>query len=201
MVERTNRKILEVLRPIVNELGNWEDWLPHVAASLNSSINDSTGKSPHYIFFGVEKRLPYDLLTGPQQPVCNTDNYTQQQLHVLGKTHSSVRSKLKAIKRAIPVNFKQGDTVMIQQPERKSKLSLKFLSPYKIVRYVYGNKFALMELNTNITLVIHSDRLKKIPSPSDSPLAADGVPVEQADTRREQVTQQDSHTYNLRPRH
>ncbi len=57
LVERANRKILEVLRPIVNELlNNWEDWLLHVAASLNSSINHSTGKSPHYILFGVEKK-------------------------------------------------------------------------------------------------------------------------------------------------
>ncbi len=82
LVERANRKILEVLRPIVNELDNWGDWLPHVATSLNSSVNDSTGKSPHYILYGVENRLPYDLLTSPQQPVYNTDNYAQQQLHV-----------------------------------------------------------------------------------------------------------------------
>ncbi len=135
LVERANGKILEVLCPIVNELDKWEDWLPHVAASLNSSVSDSTGKSPHYILFGVEKRLLYDLLTSPQQRVYNTDSYTQQQLHVFGKIHSSVRSKLKATKaemvanqhkRAIPVNFQQGDTVMIQQPEKKSKLSPKF---------------------------------------------------------------------------
>ncbi len=153
--------------------------------------------------------MTYDLLTSPQRPVYNTDNYTQQQLHVFGKVHSSVKSKLSAAtemmanqhKRAILVNFKQADTVMIQQPERKSKLSPKFVGPYRKVRYVYGNKFEVMEANTNITLVIHSDRLKKIPSPPDSPLAADNVPVEQADTHREQVTQQASHTYNLRPRY
>ncbi len=79
LVERANRKILEVLRSIVNELlDNLEDWLPHVAASLNSLVSDSTGKSPYCILYGVEKRLPYDLLTNPQQPVYNTDNYTQQ---------------------------------------------------------------------------------------------------------------------------
>ncbi len=99
----------------MNELlDNWEDWVPYVAASLNSSVNDSTGKSPHYILFGVEKWLPYDLLASPQQPVYNTDNYAQQQLHVFGKIHSNVGSKLKATKtvmmanqhkRAIPVNF------------------------------------------------------------------------------------------------
>ncbi len=154
------------------------------------------------------KRLLYDLLTNPQQPVYNTNNYTQQ-LHVFGKIHSSVRSKLKATKpemmanqqkRAIPVNFKPGDNVMIQQPERMSKLSPKFVGPYRIVRYVYGNKFKATEPNTNVTLVIHSDRLKKMPSCSDSLLAADSVPEEQANTRREQATQQASHTYNLRPR-
>ncbi len=208
-VERVNKKILEVLRPVVNELlDNWEDWLPHVAASLNSSVNDSTGKSPQYILFEV-KKLPYDLLTGPQQPLYNTDSYTQQQLHVFWENTLQCK-KLKATKtemmanqhkRAIPLNIKQGDTIMIQQPERKSKFSPKFVGSYRIVRYVYGNKFEVMEPNTNIILVTHSDRLKKIPSPSDSPLAADSVPVEQADTHREQVTQQASHTFNLRPRH
>ncbi len=114
LVERDNRKIFEVFRPIVKELlDDWEDWLPHVAAFLNSSVNDSTGKSPHYILFGVGKRLPYDLLTNPQQPVYNIDNYTQQ-LHDFGNLHFIVRSKLKATKtemmanqhkRAKPVNL------------------------------------------------------------------------------------------------
>ncbi len=135
-------------------LDYWEDWLPHVAASLNSSVIDSAGKSPHYILFGVEKRLPYELLTSPQQPVYNTDNYTQQQLHDFEKIHSSVRSRLKATKtevmanqhkRDIPVNIRKENTVMIQQPERKSKLSHKFVGPYRIVRCVYGNKFEVME--------------------------------------------------------
>ncbi len=201
--ERANRKILEVLCPTVNEiLDNWEGWLQHVAASLNSSVNDSTGKSPHYILCGVEKHLP-------QQPLYNTDNYTQQQLHVFGKIRASVRSKLKATKmemmanqnnRAILVSFKPRDNVMIQRLERMSKLSPKFVGPYRIIRYVYGNKYEVMEPNTNVTLVIHSDRLKKMPSCPNSPLAVDSIPKEQANTHREQVTQA-SHTYNLRPRH
>ncbi len=81
-------------------------------------------------------------------------------------------------KRAIPVNFKLGDTVKIQQQERKSKLSPNFVGPYRIVRYVYRNKFQVMEPNFNITLVIHSDRAKKMPSCSDSPFAAGSIPVE-----------------------
>ncbi len=76
------------------------------------------------------------------------------------------------------------------------KLSPKFVGPYRIVRYIYGNKFEVMEPNTNVTLVIHDDRLKKTPLCSDSHLAADSVPKEQADAHLE-VTQQASNTYNL----
>ncbi len=129
LVERANWKFLEVLRPIVNELfDNLEDWLPHVAASIISSVNDSTGKPPHYMLFGVEKRLHYDLLTSTPQPVYNIENYSQQQIHVFSKIHSTVREKLKATKaekamkqhkRATPVNIEQGDHVMIQRPEKK----------------------------------------------------------------------------------
>ncbi len=214
LVEKANRKISEVLSPIVNDLlDNWEGWLPHVAASINSSVNDSTGKSPHYILFGVEKRLPYDLLTSTPQPVYNIEKYSQQQIHFFSKIHSSVSEKLNATKaemainqhkRATPVNVKQGDHFMIQHPERKSKLSPKFIVPYRVVRYVHGNKFDVMEPNNNVT-VVHSDRLKAVKISSDFPMVTDNthtnsIPATQNNTSREQFTRQVSHTYNLRPR-
>ncbi len=193
---------------------NWEDWLPHVAASINSSVHDSTGKSPHYILFGVEKRLPYDLLTSTPQPVYNIENYSQQQIHVFSKIHSSVREKLKATKaemamkqhkRATPVNIKQGDHVMIQHPERRSKLSPKFIGPYRVVRYVHGNKFEVMEPNSKVTFVVHSDRLKLVQISSDSSMVIENThtntsPVTQNSTLEKQPPKPVSHTYNLRPR-
>ncbi len=92
LAERANRRILRVLRPIVNDLHDiWEDWLPQITASINSSVNDSTRKSPNYILFGVEKRLPYDLLTKPKQPIYNIDKYAQQQMDNFPNIHSEVR--------------------------------------------------------------------------------------------------------------
>ncbi len=115
LVERANRKILEVLRPIVNGLhDNWEDWLPQIAASINGSVNDSTGKSPYFIMFGVQKRFPYDLLNSSSQPVYNIDTYAKQQIQVFSQIHSEVRTSLKATKeemtskqhkRAVPVSL------------------------------------------------------------------------------------------------
>ncbi len=82
---------------------------------------------------------------------------------------------------------------MIQQPERKSKLSPKFVGPYKVLRYIYGNKFEMREPNTNVTLVIHSGRLKVIPSSNGSSLPENN---EHTDINIKTA----SHSYNLRPR-
>ncbi len=52
LVERTNHKILETLRPIVGKfIGTWEDWLPQVAATINASVCESTGQTPHFIVY------------------------------------------------------------------------------------------------------------------------------------------------------
>ncbi len=54
-VERTNRKILEILRHLAGHLQEtWEDWLSHSAAFVNGSVNSSTGKTPHYILHGFD---------------------------------------------------------------------------------------------------------------------------------------------------
>ncbi len=83
LVERANRNILDVQRPVVSGLQHtWEDWLAYVAATINSRVCESTGQSPHYIIFRVEKRLPYDLLSSSQSRVYNTDDYAKSQFKV-----------------------------------------------------------------------------------------------------------------------
>ncbi len=63
-------KILEILRHLAAHLQEtWEDWLSHVAASVNSFVNSSTGKTPHYNLYGFERRLPYDVLVLPPFPL------------------------------------------------------------------------------------------------------------------------------------
>ncbi len=123
LVERANKKILDVLRPVVSGLQHtWEDWLAYVAASINSCVCESTGQSPHYIIFGVEKRLPYDLLSSSQSRVYNNlyniDDYAKSQLKVFSDIHCNVRERLQETseamflqqhKRAAPVALKVGD--------------------------------------------------------------------------------------------
>ncbi len=153
LVERANRKILDVLRPVVSGVQHtWEDWLAYVAASINSRVCEFTGQSPHYIIFGVEKRLPYDLLSSSHSRVYNTDDYAKSQLKVFSDIHSSVRGRLQETSeamclqqhnRAAPVSLKVGDFVMLLVPERNSKLPPKFVGPRQIVRQLGGHKFEI----------------------------------------------------------
>ncbi len=82
LVERTNRKILEISRHLAEHLlETWEDSVFQVAASINGSVNPSTGKTPHYILHGFEKRLPYDGLVHSPAPLHSLDDYAKLQLH------------------------------------------------------------------------------------------------------------------------
>ncbi len=183
-MERANRKILDVLRPVVSGLQHtWEDWLAYVAASINIRVSESTGQSPRYNIFEIEKRFPYDLHSSYHSCVYNVDDYAKSQLKVFRDIHSNDRERLQEIseamclqqhKRAAPVSLRVGDSVMLQIPERNSKLSPKFVGPRQIVRQLGGHTFEIYDLILNAYEIVHADRLKKTsaqPEVPDSTLA------------------------------
>ncbi len=95
-VERANRKILEELRPIVGRfIGTWEDWLPQVAATINATVCESMGQTPHFIVYGTQKRLPYDLLSSQKPPMYDPEAYAQIQLATFATIHKEVAERLK----------------------------------------------------------------------------------------------------------
>ena len=178
LVERTNKKILEVLRHFAGNFHeSWEDWLPQVAASINGSVNSSTGKTPHYVIFGSDKRLPYDVLLQSPTPVYSVDDYAKQQIHAFQRVHQSVRENLVASReemihkqhaQAKLITIAVGDSVMKRCPDRQSKLSPKFSGPYTVISALRNNKFKIWDPNTHTSEYIHVDRLKKVHLPIPS---------------------------------
>ncbi len=122
LAERTKRKILEILCHLAGKFHeSGEDWLSHVAASINGSINTSTGKAPHYIIYGFDERLPYDVLEHSPVPLHSLDSYSKLQLHCFQTIHESVRERLKASREEMlhkqhaqttPVTIQVGDSVL-----------------------------------------------------------------------------------------
>ncbi len=180
LVERANRKILEALRHVTAGLEDtWEEWLPHVAASINSTYNSSIGETPHFVVFGVDKRLPYDVLLDHPRPLYNPDDYAKLQLSVFQKIHGAVHRRLtisqdamlnRQHKKAQPVTIREGDLVFILDPERSSKLSPRYSGPCRVVSRGHGNKFTIRFLDSGAERVAHVDNLKRV-SP-DFPLPA-----------------------------
>ncbi len=180
LVERTNRKILEVLCHLAGHFQDtWEDWLSQVAATINSYVNLSTGKTPHYILYGSDKRLPYDVLLHAPTPLYSPDDYSKLQLHCFQTIHNSVREKLKASReemlrkqysQATLVTLVLVDSVMKRAPDRACKLSPKFTGPFLVTTKLHGNKFKILDLSNNTSEVVHVDRLKKV-SASFTPAA------------------------------
>ena len=216
LVERTNRKVLEILRHVAGQFqASWQDWLPHVAACINGSVNASTGKTPHYVVFGSEKRLPYDLLVQPRRPVYSLDDYAQNQLRALQMIHDSVRRNLQESRaemlhrqhaKATPVSFQKGDVVFKSAPERQSKLTPKFIGPFVITDSMQGNKFRIFNPATKTSEVVHSDRLKRsdilVPAsslPSSAPVSTSATTSIPCTAATNPATSR-PHTYNLRPR-
>ncbi len=171
LVERTNRKVLEILRHLAGHLHEtWEGWLSQVAASINDSVNYFTGKTPHYIIFGYDKRLPYDVLLKSPSPLYNPEDYSKLQLRGFQIIHASVREKLKASREEMtqrqhlhgtPIILDVGDSVMKRSPERSCKLAQKFMGPFLVTVKLHGNKFKVLDSSNSLSEVVHADRLKK----------------------------------------
>ena len=213
LVERANKKILDVLRPVVSGLlDTWEDWLTQVALSINSNLCESTGHSPHYVVFGEEIRLPSHLLGSAPPPVYNVDDYVSAQRKVFSDIHRQVKERLQDSKSKMsakqhkvsePVTLQVGDSVMVRVPDRHSKLSPNFVGPRLVVTKLSGNKFEILDPLLNTLEIIHSDRLKRTQVKAEPELArtahvADATHLNSAPSN--DPTHTPTHTYNLRKR-
>lgn len=208
LVERTNRKILNILRHLVGKFHeSWQDWLPHVSACINATINSSTGRAPHAIVFGHDKRFPFDMLEQPRLPVYSVDDYVQNQARAMQIIHDKVRSTLQSSRtlmtqrqhaKATPVSFAINDVVFKSAPERQSKLHSKFSGPFLIQEKLQGNKFKIFNPSAQTSEVVHADRLKKsdVRVPTSSPLPL--VPVSSRSVSSTSLPS--SSSYNLRSR-
>ncbi len=72
--------------------------IAYVKYALNSQGNSATGESPHYIIFGEDKLLPYDLLSAEPQPVYNYDDYIATIINKFQLIHNRVTKHMETYK-------------------------------------------------------------------------------------------------------
>ena len=64
-VERFNRTLIQVLKPLVNEhMDDWDEQVDFVVHAYNSTVHASTNCSPNLLVFGEDLIMPADLVFG-----------------------------------------------------------------------------------------------------------------------------------------
>jgi len=138
---------------------------------LNSAIHKSIKESPHFITYGCDKRLPYDVLNQKPQPIYNLDDYVRLRVSDFQKIHQNVNENLTASREDMlhrqhqkvrQVDLHEGDIVFVQVHDRNSKLDPKFQGPYRVLQHDQENKAELLILTTLERETVHCDHLKKV---------------------------------------
>lgn len=135
-VERWNRTLINMLRSL--EDGQKTDWRRHLKACVhayNSCIHQSTGFSPHYLFYGRHPKLPIDLAFGvdldrkassPRQYIRDLKRSLQDAYRAAGASMNRMaeRNKARYDVRAHAATLEPGDRCLVRKmgPRVKSKV-------------------------------------------------------------------------------
>ncbi|ROT77725.1 hypothetical protein C7M84_003587 [Penaeus vannamei] len=77
ITERLNGSILTFMRSLVDTTSdNWDDLLLTIQSAINSTFHSSLGDTPHFLLYGSDKRLPYDLFQTRRKPEYS-DSYAE----------------------------------------------------------------------------------------------------------------------------
>ncbi len=136
----------------------------------------------------------------------NVDDYAKSQLRVFLDTYTRATNNLTASKAAMssqqhrcasPVKIQVGDTVMVQVPNRNSKLDPKFVGLRLVVKQLHGNKFDILDPWLNTLEAVHCDRLKCTNAKPDLALVDT---ANLCNTARIDPSTNKTHSYSLRSR-
>jgi transposase InsO family protein len=170
--EVANKTIAKYLASFVDASTlEWEDLLPPLMFSYNTSFHRSIKATPFYLTFGIEPRQP-----GFEQPDLRRKFYgessTDELLHKLQLSRDIARlnnedatltAQMQYNAKAEPHNFKVGQLVLLRETyflNKNVKLAPKWTGPHRILA-LKGPCNAELKLQNNRKLVVHTNRLKE----------------------------------------
>ncbi|HBS53358.1 MAG TPA: hypothetical protein DD806_05115 [Flavobacterium sp.] len=145
-LERTHRTMAEHLRALVNpEQTDWDDWLPHVVFTFNTTVHSSTGFTPFELLYGYEPTLPSSITEAPRTYYNYDDlviDLKSKFQHCWKRAKENIKNSKEASKKQydkkVHVNsYNIGDKVLLKIEQIKhglcGKLSPLRKGPYKVI--------------------------------------------------------------------
>jgi len=183
LVERQNRKILDVLRHLVTQQQtNWDTCIPLVQMAVNNGYNVSVGDTPHFLLHHYEKDMPYDLpLTKLGENI--TDIPREELAKRSFKIFDIVRERLyhrnretreyQHLETPKPREIIVGTRCYlkaVRPPGVGRKLFKKWDGPFRIMKDFGKNRFEILDLRNKKSKLVHADNLKLVPEQCLDPL-------------------------------
>ena len=177
-VERFNGVLVGILAMYAGESKDWDAYVPYALAAYRSTMNATTGYSPHYLLFGREMVMPTDILNGVDIDSLNYSvneltDYADEMEYRFKRAHDNVQAKHTAVakQRAAanamikhPKQFAVGDLVMVQMPgDVQNKLSWPYRGPYAVLERISNVNYKIDFPSTDGVRpysTVHVDRLK-----------------------------------------
>ena len=174
-VERFNRTLEHMLSMYVNDNQNdWDDHLQHVMLAYRSSVQETTGYTPHFLMTGREVSLPVDLMFGhipePARPVPEHVAHVRKSLQaayelVQQTTQVHQRRQKDCYDRRVHGSaYTEGDRVWLHIPwtkrGRSRKLHRPWQGPYRITKKLSDVTYRIQSLKGRKRHVVHFNRLK-----------------------------------------
>ena len=189
-VERQNRTLGNMLRALSkNEKNDWRKHLAKLAFACNSTVNKSTGFSPHFLMFGREAKLPIDLVfqeVGLQTRVegQSHEKFVQEWEESMKKAYEIARENIRKSagynkkyydQKARTVEIKVGDLVLVRNLRERGGRGTG-----KLRNYWEEKIFKVIEVKDNVPVytikntkkskdirTIHRNHLMKVELPLD----------------------------------
>lgn len=143
---RSNKTMARMIRCLKDDHPNiWDRYLPQLARAYNTTTQESTGVTPHELFFGRPTRTPIDLLinpTGKEQAreLADDIRYAADETkriareNMIGAQSSMVDSR----PNRRPV-FQVGDYVMCHNPKAHKLDAVQWIEPFRITKRIPPN--------------------------------------------------------------
>ena len=179
LVERFNRTLLDMLATAAREQPfDWENQLRRLCLAYNTSVNPTTGKTPFFLMFGRQVRMPIDIMYGNPTPQPSTvPQYVADLRAQLETAYQHVRERMgrklerqKELydRKAHGDPYKPGDLVWLHNPAvprgQAKKLHRPWTGPFRIVRKLSDAVYRVQHTQARRKrLVVHFDRLKPCP--------------------------------------
>lgn len=150
---------------------NWDRIIPLAIMCHNTSVNQSTGFTPHELLFGYKPRLLYSLKETHEY---TTNDYLNDLIERMKISRDIARRNVEDMKERAKTrydnniknlaDFHVGDNVMLRVPN-PNNLDSKWDGPYEIIRKGFNENYVIRKSGRN--QLVHGNRLRPVHNSPD----------------------------------